>query len=147
MRRKLLAGGGVLLIALLIVAVLVTAVPMVAWAAVATETPQDISRVAITASYTAMTSASDGVDFANNGRIMIHVKSVYTALQEITVETGATFFGYAIADLTFEIPASTGESFVGPFPTNVFNDSSGNVNVKAVGALFPLSITVAAIRY
>jgi hypothetical protein len=147
MRRKLLAGGGILLIVILIVAVLSTATPMIVWAAAATATPQDISRVALTATYTAMTNAADGVDFANNGRVMVVVKSTYTAAQEITIETGATFFGYAIADLTFEIPATTGESFVGPFPPNVFNDSSGNVNVKAVAAQFPASFTVAAIRY
>ncbi|KKN42554.1 hypothetical protein LCGC14_0712040 [marine sediment metagenome] len=146
MRRKLLAGGGILLVVLILVAVIVTAVPMAVFATVAVDTPQDLVVTAITATYTAMTNASDGVDFANNGRVFIHVKSTYTALQEITIVTAKTYRGYALADQTFEIPAS-GESFIGPFPADVFNDSSGNVNVQAVGAVFPLSFTVAAIRY
>ena len=147
MRRKLLAGGGILLVVLFLVALLVTAVPMIVWATVATETPEGLTGAAITPTYTAMTNATDGIDFANNGRIFLHIKSVYTAVQEITVETAATPYGFALADLTFEIPASTGESFVGPFRTDAFNDSDGVVNVAAVGCLFPLSITVAAIRY
>lgn len=90
-------------------------------------------------SWTAASTGVEGFAFSNNGSTYILVQknvSANTAL--LTIETGATSSGMAIADVVQELSASAKVFLFGPFPTATFNVPSGDdenkVIVKVTGA-------------
>ena len=146
MFKRLFAGRTTALI--LVVALLLAIVPVAVWAAASTATPLQLSRTATVPTWTQ--AVTDGVEFENNGRVMLMLRSA-EATQDATVviTTPATFFGYAVTDETFTLAAQD-TMVIGPFPPNVFNDSSGNVTVVAVegaGAGTAIVISMTTIRY
>lgn len=90
-----------------------------------TVTPQQLARAGITPSYNAAT-VTDGDGFANDGRTFIHVKNtgVETTL---TIQTPATVRGFAVAEDTKTIPATTGDKMYGPFEPELYNQANGQV--------------------
>lgn len=77
--------------------------------------------------------AGNGVKFLNNGRTWLRVLNKGAA-GSITVITGSTLRGLAIADLTpFTLPASStndGITEIGPFDPSLYNDANGMVSVE-----------------
>lgn len=85
---------------------------------------------------------ADGNYFDNNGRVYLEVKNDDTASKTVTIQTPGTVDGLAIADL--EVTVTAGESRkIGPFPTNIYNDANGRVNVSYSDVT---SVTVGAFR-
>jgi hypothetical protein len=74
-------------------------------------------------------SAAGGGDvFPNTGSEVVVIKNGSGSPITLTVVTPATVDGLAVADLTASIGA--GETrMVGPFPTAVYSDGSGNVSL------------------
>lgn len=92
----------------------------------ATLTIQDITRSGLEATYAA--AASGGDKFANNGRVMIHIKNGDASDHTVTVDIPKTVDGQAVTDISVTVTASE-ERFIGPFPPSIYNDSDGYVNL------------------
>ena len=112
------------------------AFPAMAAASNVAVTVQQVSVGGTTATYTSSgLTTTDTYQFANDGRTFLHFKKTGAGAATITIVTQSTIQGFAVADLTFTIPATTGDQFAGPFPASLFSDSSYLVN-------FTLSDTV-----
>ncbi len=119
MKRLLIVIGiGILLLALMV------SLPVFA-------ASEDGTRDAITATPLANTgvtqslsaSSGDGHSFTNTGRQFILVTNDYTDTVTMTVVTGGTVSGLAIADVDVTLTAGQ-TKLVGPFSSSVFNQSS-----------------------
>jgi hypothetical protein len=93
-----------------------------------TRTPQVISRLGLAEVFTAADN-TNGESCANNGNLFLHVKDTGGGACTVTVTTPGTVDGLAITDLTVVVPPTTGDRMIGPFPTGLYNDSSGNITV------------------
>lgn len=101
----------------------------VAHAATNSVSVERMSSSGLAATYTSSgLSSADTYQFGNDGRVFLHVKKSGAGACTVTVATPATVQGFAIAELTVSIPASTGDKFIGPFSPSIFNDASGNVS-------------------
>jgi hypothetical protein len=88
-------------------------------------TVQQITRSALTPTYTAA-NASGGNSIPNNdGQILLIVKTVGTGCV-VTVDTPGTVDGNAIANKTYTL-GTNAERHIGPFPPNVYNQADGSV--------------------
>lgn len=102
--------------------------------------PQEIVRTGLTPSYTS--ANVDGHSIANNGRTVLHVKTVGTGCT-VTIQTPGTVDGMAVADRTVVLGTNT-ERIIGPFPPDAYDQPGGAgvyVDFSAVTA-----VTVAALR-
>ena len=140
--RKIKLSPAIILLILLIATIL----PIAVYAAASTSTPLDLSRTATVPTY--VQTVSDGVEFANNGRVLLIVRSAETtATTTIVITTTATQDGYAVADATFTLAAGKSK-IMGPFPPRTFNDSSGNVTVVAANVVEAgMAVSVTTVRY
>ena len=90
-----------------------------------------------------MSSAAGGGDvFPNDGTTFFIVSNGDASQKTVTFTTAGTVDGMAIADPAFTVEAS-GIGIFGPFPTNRFNNSSGQVAVTCSAVT---SVTVAAFK-
>ena len=85
-------------------------------------TVQDIVATGLTPSYTGSLSTGNTYQVQNNGRVFLHFKKSAAVDAVITIATPVTKGGYAVADPTVTVPASTGDKMIGPFPPTIFND-------------------------
>lgn len=73
-----------------------------------------------------------GNSFFNDGKTYLIVQKAATAATStLTIATGGTVGGYAIDNQSVSLAQSTTNTLyvIGPFSTDVFNDSSNNVTV------------------
>lgn len=91
-------------------------------------TVQQIARGGITPSLTA--ANTDGQYFDNNGRCFLEVVNAGGDTLTLSIETPGVVDSLAIADREVAVVATTGNKMIGPFPTNIYNDASGRVNVS-----------------
>jgi len=119
------------LIAALIALMVFGLVAMPVGAGRQTITPQDVGSTSWI-SMTLTAENGDGYEFANNGKCYLVLSSpVSTTVSRthyVTVTTNATFYGFAVADMTATIYGSS-PKILGPFGPAAFNDTSGNVQV------------------
>jgi len=92
-------------------------------------TVEDLSTAGIDLTDTGSLSASNTYLVNNDGNVFLHFKKSGAGACTVTVETPGTVGGQGIADLTFSVPATTGDVHVGPFPPYLFNDSNNDLNV------------------
>jgi hypothetical protein len=105
-----------------------------------TLTVQTIDLDGLEATYTA--ANGDGHSFANDGRVLLHVKNGDAADKTITVQTPATVEGVDVAEVTVTVPAGE-ERFIGLFSRKIFNQSGGVVYVDYSATT---SVTIAALK-
>jgi hypothetical protein len=99
-------------------------------------TLQDITPAGIGPTYVA--AAGGGNTFANNGRVMLHVRNAGGASITATIVSARTCnFGFQ-HDLAVVVP-NGGERMIGPFPIERFNNDAGMVAVTYSGVT---SVTV-----
>ena len=89
-------------------------------------TTQEISRGGITPSYAAG-SASNTYHLPNDGRTYLHFKKTGAGACNVTIQTPGTVDSQAVADRVVQVPATTGDKKIGPFPRDVYNDGSGEL--------------------
>jgi hypothetical protein len=106
-----------------------------------TLTIQEIARAGITPAYVSATGGGD--QFTNNGRVFAQIKNASGGAITVTFATQTTIDGLAVTDLTVSVGATTGDKMVGPFPPDIYNDSSGFVQVTYSGVT---SLTIGAFR-
>lgn len=90
-------------------------------------TPQNTTLAAPLASTVAVVFAAAAVAgnyFANDGKCIAILKAA-TGQQVATFVTQAKYQGYALADRTLTVVATTGFAVDGPFDPALFNDANG----------------------
>jgi len=107
----------------------------------ATLTVQDIVLGGITPTYAAADVAGDA--FPNDGRTFLHYKNTNAAARNVTVDSVRPCDQGTDHNQIQNVPATTGDKMLGPFPPARFNQTSGNVNVTYDAVT---NLTVAAIR-
>lgn len=70
--------------------------------------------------------------FANNGKTILVMENGGASTATVTIMTGATTGGYAVADQAIAFTAGA-TKIAGPFAKDVFNDANGNVIVVCSG--------------
>ena len=93
----------------------------------ATLTVQNIDFTGVDPTFVAV--AAGGDQFANDGRIFIYLKNTNAATRTVTANSQVNCSQGFDHDIAVVIPATTGERMIGPFPTDRFNDSSGNLQL------------------
>jgi uncharacterized membrane protein len=97
-------------------------------------TVKTLSRTAtnISAANKATIALADGVYFSNSGKEFLYLENIHTSDVVVTIQTGKTVDGLAVAEKTVTLK-ETGVAgdivLIGPFPTDVYNQSTGLVYV------------------
>lgn len=65
----------------------------------------------------------------NPGNVILHLKKSGAGNCDVTIYTPNTVDGLAVADLTVQIPATTGDKFIGPFPPAIYNNQNGDIEI------------------
>lgn len=89
--------------------------------------PQVVVLTGITPTLVAAEAGGD--NFENSGRDFIHIKNGDAAAMDVTVDSQVDCNQGVDHDVVVNIPASTGEKFIGPFPKDRFNDEGGKVQI------------------
>jgi hypothetical protein len=103
-------------------------------------TAQQIVRTGLEETFIAATA--DGQMFANDGRMILHVKNGAGAPINVTIQTPGSVDGLAIAEQVVAVTNGE-ERFIGPFPTNIYNQADEKVYVDYSS---PTTVTVAVLR-
>ena len=93
-----------------------------------TKAPEDVVRGGLAAAYNSGLSTSDTYVIENNGRVILHFKKTGAGACTVTITTPGTVDGLAVADRTVNVPATTGDVFMGPFPREDYN-TAGNLRI------------------
>ena len=75
-------------------------------------------------------ATADNYICRNNGRVILHFIKVGANPATITIVTPKTVGGLAVAEQTFVVDATTGVEFAGPFPPDIYNDPSGDLDIS-----------------
>lgn len=100
---------------------------------------QTVKPEGVIPAYTA--ANADGHAIANRGRMCLHVKNGGGSAIDVTLVTGATVGGRAVADDVVSVAAGA-EKLIGPFSESVYNQSGGVMHVDFSAVT---TVTVAAI--
>lgn len=90
---------------------------------------QDISRAGVAPTYTGSLTVADEYLVNNNGRVLLHFKKASAGVCTVTVKTPIKVAGLDVAELTFDVPASSGDVMVGPFPPTIFNHDGKDLRI------------------
>ena len=91
--------------------------------------PQTVTKVGAAPTFQGSLTTSDVYLVQNNGATWIEVKKSGAGSCTVTVQTPRTVDGIAVAEHTFNVPATTGDMVVGPFPPDTFNDPVGDLRM------------------
>lgn len=105
-------------------------------------TVQDVVLAGLAPAYVAGDAVNQH-EFANDGKVFLHVKNAGVASINVTVKAAVTHGGFTLTDKVVAVPATTGDKMIGPFDPAVCNQSGGLVNIDLSDAT---SVTLAAIR-
>jgi hypothetical protein len=82
-----------------------------------------------TPTYQGSLSISDTYKIPHDDRTFLHFKKTGAGACTVTVQTPVTVRGKAVAEATFNVPATTGDVMVGPFPADLYRQGDGKINV------------------
>lgn len=109
----------------------------------ATLTVQTIDRAGDGLAPVYAAAAAGGDDFPNTGQQFLHVKNGGGAPITVTAVTPQQVAGLGVADETYSIPNDALGKFIGPFPTQTFNNAQQRVALTYSAVT---SVTVAVLR-
>lgn len=87
---------------------------------------QDTTLAGLTPTYTAV-DAANGMQFANDGNVILHFKNGGGGAITVTLQTPGKVSGVDIVDPTVTVPATNGDKMVRTLDPSVFNQADGNV--------------------
>lgn len=91
-------------------------------------TPDVITEAGVAATYNSGLSTGNTYVFRNNGKTLLHFKKTGAGICAVTLVAPKQVAGHAIAAGAASIPATTGDKFVGPFPSEVYDDPNHDVS-------------------
>ncbi len=82
-------------------------------------------------------SSTETYKFRNDGDTFLLFEKTASGTASVFFGVTTTVAGLSVSSLTVTVPATAGDVAVGPFPTRIFNDSSGDVSftVSETGGL------------
>lgn len=89
--------------------------------------PQRISDVGVTPTRTSGLLTADTHIVRNTGRMWLHFLKTGAGICTVTVQTPKVVGGLGVAERTFTVPATTGDTIAGPFPPDIYNDALGDL--------------------
>ena len=104
-------------------------------------TVQQIVRTGLEAVYAAADGSNQNA-FANDGRTFLRVVNGGGSPINVTIDTPGSVDGLAVSNLVVAV-TNAEDRLIGPFPTNIYNQSDGKVYVDWSAVT---SVTVAALR-
>ena len=105
-------------------------------------TPQDIVRTGLTPSFAAAT-VTVGDTFVNDERCFARIKNASGGAITAAAQPTRLVDGLLPAPRTVNVPATTGDVLIGPFPAADYNDTN---NVVTIICSAVTSVTIAIIR-
>ncbi len=114
-------------------------------------TLQQISRTGLDVTYAAGDQAN-GHSFDNTGQnVFLHVKNTNAATRDVTITTPNSVDGLAIGNLVVTVPATPGDTMIGPFPAALYDTIDTDPTPDIDPAIFvdlesDVGITLAAIK-
>jgi len=114
-------------------------------------TPENVARTGLAATYlvegagAGQINVNDLYQVNNDGKVILHFKKSGASACTVTVTTPGTVDGLAIADLVVSIPATTGDIFMGPFPTRFYN-KLGAHDVEFTTTVNVVGLTLAVLQ-
>ena len=103
---------------------------------------QNIVQAGLVVVHTGSLNIPDTHKVRNDGQTFIRVVNGGGSPAVTTIATPGNVSGNAIADRVVSVAAGT-EQNIGPFPTGVFNDSNGDINITFD---FVTTVTIAALH-
>ena len=79
----------------------------------------------------------------HDDRTFLHFKKTGAGACVVTVQTPATLRGRAVAESTYNVPATTGDVLIGPFPSDLYRQADGTINITLSEVT---GLTMAALR-
>lgn len=104
--------------------------------------PDVITEAGVAATYNAQATGNTYV-FRNNGKTQLHFKKSGANVCVVSVVRPRTLRGIALAALTVNVPATTGDVHIGPFPVDVYDDQNHDVSFTVSEAT---GLTVAVLQ-
>src|SRR5690348_7676360 len=95
---------------------------------------QFVSRAVPLTTRTFASCAAGGDTFATGDEVYLEVKNAGGSSQTVTVATPGNVEGIGESGFAFQVPATTGDVIVGPFPTRLFGVNA-SVTYSAVTSL------------
>lgn len=90
--------------------------------------PNVVAEAGVVAAYITPT-ITDTYTIRNNGKTVLHVKKSGANACNVTVTPAKTVAGHTLSTLVVAIPATTGDKFIGPFNTDIYDDPNHDVSV------------------
>jgi hypothetical protein len=111
---------------------------------------QEAGRAGLTPAYTAagaspLLNVVDTFTFNNTGREILHVKKSGAGACDVTIVAPGTVDGLAVADRVVQVPATTGDKLIGPFPPSIYN-AAGSSQLAGFTLSEVTGLSVAVIR-
>jgi hypothetical protein len=103
--------------------------------------PQQVSITGTTPSYGAAGGSGDTIQ--PDDRTFLIVKNTSGAAVDVTVAVPGSKFGQALADVVVEVPATTGERWIGPMVSELADPTDGLIDVTYESTT---NVTVALVR-
>lgn len=91
--------------------------------------PERTDPAGLAATYNSGLTTTDTYLVRNDGKTFLHCKKSGAGICTVTVQTGQTVRGLAVADVTIAVPATTGDRFIGPWPGDLYDDPNHDVLV------------------
>lgn len=98
-----------------------------------TVTPVNIDLAGANPSTNSSLSTSDTYVIRNDGLVFLQLKNTDTAQHSFTVKAQKSIAGSSVADLSVNVSAGS-EVWIGPWPTDVWNDASDDLRVTVDNA-------------
>ncbi len=89
--------------------------------------PEQVVQAGLAATYTGTLSTSNTYHVRNTGRTILHFLKDGAGDCDVVLVTPKTVNELAVADVTVEVVATTGDKVIGPFPRGAFNDGSNDL--------------------
>lgn len=90
--------------------------------------PDVVTEAGLAANYNGGLSLANTYKFRNNGKTLLHFKKTGAGICAVTVAPSAVVRGHAVAAAPFNVPATVGDVFVGPFAPDLYNDVNNDVS-------------------
>jgi hypothetical protein len=90
--------------------------------------PDVVTESGKAATYNGGLSLANTYVFRNNGKTLLHFKKTGAGICAVTIASPKTVKGHAVAAATVNVPATTGDVFVGPFDHEIYDDINHDVS-------------------
>ncbi|MGR3295334.1 MAG: hypothetical protein ACUZ8A_03755 [Candidatus Bathyanammoxibius sp.] len=104
--------------------------------------PERVVQAGLTATYTGSLLVANNYKVRNTGRTILHFLKTAAGICDVTIVTPKIVNGLGVADQAVEIPATSGDKVIGPFPRGTFNDGVNDIEFTLATTVNALTVAV-----